>query len=87
MSKTMKFNYSAPAELFVAKQKGRPRTRIKYRRFATAAEAIRFAVEGLPPIKPLGAWMQVGDDRFDRDDIRRLYDRSDYPLRRLSAPN
>ena len=87
MSKTMKFNYSAPAELFVAKQKGGPRTRIKYRRFATAAEAIRFAVEGLPPIKPLGAWMQVGDDRFDRDEIRRLYDHSDYPLRRLFAPN
>jgi hypothetical protein len=87
MSKTMKFNYSAPAELFVAKQKGGPRTRIKYRRFATAAEAIRFAVEGLPPIKPVGAWMQVGDDRFDRDEIRGLYDRGDYPLRRIFAPS
>jgi hypothetical protein len=71
----------------VCGQKGGPRTRIKYRRFATAAEAIRFAVEGLPPIKPLGAWIQVGNDRFSRDEIRRLYDHSDYPFRRLFAPN
>jgi hypothetical protein len=83
----MKFNYSAPAELFMAKRKGGPRVRIKYRRFATAAEAIRFIVEVVPAIKPLSAWMQVGDDRFDGDEIRRLYERSDYPLRRLDAPN
>jgi hypothetical protein len=83
----MKFDYSAPAELFMAKRKNGPHTRIKYRRFARAAEAIRFAVEELPPIKPLAAWMQVGDDRFDGDEIRRLYNRSDYPLRRLFAEN
>jgi hypothetical protein len=83
----MNFEYSKPAELFMAKRKHGPRTRIKYRRFATAAEAIRFAVEGLPPIKPLAAWMQIGDDRFDGDEIRRLYDGRDYPLRRLYAQN
>jgi len=38
-------------------------------RFATAAEAIRFAVEDFPAIRTLGAWMQVGDERFDSDDI------------------
>jgi len=27
--------------------------------------------------------MQVGDGRFDSDEIRRLYDRSDYQLRKL----
>ena len=51
-------------------------------RFATAAEAIRFAVEDFPAIRTLGAWMQVGDERFDSDDIRRLYESSDYPRRR-----
>jgi hypothetical protein len=56
---------------------------MKYRRFATAAEAIRYAVEDFPAVRTLGAWLQVGDDRFDGDEIRRLYDRSDYPLRRL----
>jgi len=30
----------------------------------------------------LGAYMQVGDERFDSDDIHRLYQSSDYPLRR-----
>ena len=41
----MSFDYSAPAELFLAKpMKG---SRTKYRRFATAAEAIRYAVEDL----------------------------------------
>ena len=39
------FDYSAPAELFLAKPaKG---GREKYRRFATAAEALRYAVEDL----------------------------------------
>ena len=36
----------------------------------------------LTAIRTLGAWMQVGDERFDTDDIRRLYESSDYPLRR-----
>ena|SRR6266446_2206747 len=52
---------------------------------ATAAEAIRFAVEELPAVRTLGAWMQVDDQRFDGDDIQRLYESNDYPLqRRLS---
>jgi hypothetical protein len=29
------------------------------RRFATAAEAIRFAVEEMPAVRTLGAWMQL----------------------------
>ena len=36
-------------------------------------------------VRALGAWMQVGDQRFDGDDIRRLYESDDFPLqRRLS---
>ena len=41
----MKFDYAIPAELFMAKRKGGARQPLGYRRFATAAEAIRFAVE------------------------------------------
>jgi hypothetical protein len=41
--------------------------------------------EELPAVRTLGAWMQVGDQRFDGDDIQRLYESNDYPLqRRLS---
>src|SRR5262249_55377715 len=50
------FDYGVPAELFMAKRKGGLRQRLRYRRFATAAEAIRFAVEELPAVRALGAW-------------------------------
>ena len=78
----MTFDYGAPAELFMAKRKGGARQPLGYRRFATAAEAIRFAVEDFPAVRTLGAWMQVGDERFDGDDIQRLYESQEYPLQR-----
>jgi hypothetical protein len=39
-------------------------------------------VEELPAIQTLGPWMQVGDERFNSDDIRRLYESTGYPRRR-----
>jgi hypothetical protein len=68
--------------LFIGTRKGGARQRLSYRRFATAAEAIRFAIEELPAVRALGAWMQVGDKRFDGDDIQRRYESSDFPLQR-----
>jgi hypothetical protein len=82
---TVTFDYGIPAELFIAKSKAGTRQPLTYRRFATAAEAIRFAVEELPAVRTLGAWMQVGDQRFDGDDIQRLYESDDYPLRRRGS--
>ena len=52
--------------------------------FATEAEAIRFAIEDFPAVHTLRAWMQVGEERFDYDDIQRLYHNCDYPLQRRS---
>ena len=78
----MAFDYGSPAELFMAKRKGGARSRLMRRRFATAAEAIRFAVEDFPAIRALGAWMQVGDERFNGEDIHRLYQSHHFPLRR-----
>jgi hypothetical protein len=75
----MTFDYGAAAELFMPKSKRGGRQPISYRRFATAAEAIRFAVEELPPVRTLGAWMQVGDERFNSNDIQRLYESTIYP--------
>jgi hypothetical protein len=40
----MTFDYGLPAELFMSKHKRGARQRLGYRRFATAAAAIRFAV-------------------------------------------
>ena len=64
------FDYNAPAELFLAKPTKGSRT--KYRRFATAAEALRYAVEDLRTPKAFGAWLEVGDERFNSGEIQRL---------------
>jgi hypothetical protein len=64
------FDYNAPAELFLAKPAKGCRT--KYRRFATAAEALRYAVEDLRAPKAFGAHLEVGDERFS------LWRRSNY---------
>jgi len=81
-----KFDYSAPAELYMPKRNAGSHKQIGYRRFATAAEAIRFAVEDFPTVPTFGPWMQIGDERFDCEEIHRLYEGSDYPLRRLTPP-
>ena len=81
----MTFDYELPAELFTAKRKGGARSRLGYRRFATAAEAIRFIVEDFPTVRTLGAWMQVGEARYDSEAIHRLYESGDYPLRRRTC--
>ena len=72
------FDYSSPAELFLSRRRGR---HTEYRRFATAAEAISHAVGELSTRRSLSAWMLVGDERFNKDEIHRLYDDDDYPLR------
>jgi Arc/MetJ-type ribon-helix-helix transcriptional regulator len=74
------FDYNAPAELFLAKRT--KSSREKYRRFATAAEAIRYAVEDLRTPRAFGTWLEVGDERFNSNEIQRLYEASDYPLRK-----
>jgi hypothetical protein len=74
------FDYNAPAELFLAKPPKGSRT--KYRCFATAAEALRYAVEALRIPKAFGAWLEVGDERFNSSEIRHLYEADDYPLRK-----
>jgi hypothetical protein len=73
------FDYSSPAELYLSK---RGRRHAEYRRFATAAEAIGYAAEELRALRCLTASMQVGDDRFNKNEIQQLYDDDDYPLRR-----
>lgn len=58
-----------------------------YRRFNTAAEAIRFAIKEFPTIRTVGPLMQVGDERFNGEAIRQLYESGDYPLARSEILN
>jgi hypothetical protein len=78
----MGFDYNAPADFFPAR--GRMGRSIHYRRFDTAAEAIRFAVEELPAPLLLGAYLQVDDERFAADQIRALYASAAYPFDRTA---
>jgi hypothetical protein len=58
---------------------------IGYGRFARAADAIRFAIEELPPELLLAAQLKVADQKFNSDAIRRLYESVEYPLARRAA--
>jgi hypothetical protein len=76
------FDYTAEAELFAAGRRNFRHDRMGYRRFAQADDAIRFAIEELMPELLAGAYLEVNEERFDGDAIRRLYDSAKYPLAR-----
>ena len=79
------FDYTVEAELFAARSRRNGRRPVGYRRFARAADAIRFAIEELPPEQLLGAFLEVDGERYGGEDIRRLYDGADFPLIRRAA--
>lgn len=81
----MTFDFSAPAELFPSRGKGFRRNMVSYKRFDTAAIAIRYAIEELEPEKLIGAVLEVNEDRYDDIAIRTLYSRDDYPLQRVNS--
>jgi hypothetical protein len=74
------FDYNAGAELFPPRLRKSPHQRFGYRRFAVAADAIRFAVEELPHELLIGAILEVGGQRYGGEQIRRLYDAGDFSL-------
>jgi hypothetical protein len=79
------FDYDAAAEVFPGRQHSRLAGAMAYKRFATAAEAVRYAIEVLPAKVFLGTVLEVNEERFDSSGIRQLYDRAEYPLRRRPA--
>jgi hypothetical protein len=79
------FDYSTEAELFSARKQKLRRTPLAYKRFARAADAIRFAIEELPSQVLIGTYLEVDEERYQGKDIRRLYESVDYPLARRVA--
>ena len=90
------FDYATKAELLPTGSAAEPspdrsrrgRQPIGYGRFARAADAIRFAIEELPPNLLLRTNLKVDETNFDGDGMRRLYESAEYPLaRRAMGPS
>ena len=75
------FDYGASAEFFMRRTRTAKRGPT-YKRFDTAAEAVRFVVEELPAAVLTGAYLLVAETRFDVEEIRSLYESTGYPLPR-----
>jgi hypothetical protein len=79
------FDYKAPTELFSGRKRLPRRQPLGYKRFAQAADAIRFAMEEVPRECLAGAFLEVDGERYGGEDIRRLYESAEYPLARRAA--
>lgn len=78
------FDFAAPAEVYTATGPGMRNRGVKFRRFISGAEAIRFAIEGQDAKLLGGTTIEVSDVRLAAAEIRALYDSADYPLPRQS---
>lgn len=79
-----KFNYNASAELYPSRRYAKSQ-QAKYRRFRTAADAIRYVIEEMPGAWLTGSFLEVDEGRFEGEAIRALYEASEYPLPRSKA--
>jgi hypothetical protein len=73
-------DYGAPAELFPAPS--HRRGQLRYHRFDTLAEAVRFAEEELSPDQRAGALIEADEIRYAGAEIAALYNAVGYPLPR-----
>jgi hypothetical protein len=80
------FDYAAPAGVFTRSGHKRSGGGTKYRRFDSAAEAIRYVMEELPPPLWPGISVEVDDRTLDHRQIMELYGSDRYPLERSGAP-
>jgi hypothetical protein len=78
------FAYSAGAGLYPCKTIKR-KNRLRYKRFDSAAEALRFAIEDMPVALLRGSVLEVEEARFDGVQMRKLYEAEAYPLMRRKS--
>jgi len=79
------FDYGAAAELFPGRHKTRMTGAVTYKRFAAAAKAPFLFLKEIPANSFQGAFLEVNEERFDSNEIRRLYESVEYPLTRQPA--
>jgi hypothetical protein len=75
------FDYDATAELFPSRRYAKS-PRDQYRRFRTAAQALRYIMEDAPGSWLIGSLLEVDEKRYDAAGIRALYEADAYPLPR-----
>jgi hypothetical protein len=76
------FDYDAPAGVFTRSSQGRRGGGAKYRRFDSAAEAIRYVMEEVPAPLRAGISIEAGDETLDHRQVMELYSSGAYPLER-----
>lgn len=80
-SEIRSFQYFSSAELYVPRN-ARRYGPMQFKRFESAAEAIRFAMEELPRPALAGIALEVDERRYTGRDVEKLYDDDLYPLPR-----
>lgn len=79
------FDYQVPAEVYASRGRGATKRPMTFYRFKSAAEAIQFVMEKLPPEMLMGTTMEIGEERFIGNDIKKLYQSANFPLNRAVA--
>jgi hypothetical protein len=74
-------DFHQTADLYFQAPNTGMRKSISYRRFATLAEAVSFAMEDLSTRNRNSCILEFGRQRLRQDEIRALYQQADFPPR------